>query len=144
MLQPFSPFVLDGVVGDSAVKVKVNSGANANMYTNITRHALGWSKRTRPIAAFGNGGVKKPAMTSTDQRDNSRGGSGRVMMTCVLFFLLLLSCIRVIDLRNSRPGDNLRPNRPRPKGQGAHDTWRAVGCFAIFVFDSLPLQNTKC
>jgi hypothetical protein len=109
--KPFSPLVLDGVVGsDSAVKVKVNHGANANNNANNTntirprvgstarRTALGWSKRSTgpPVAAGagGNGGVKKSSTTmSTDQKENpivvvgsgNGNGSEGVMMTCVLF-----------------------------------------------------------
>jgi hypothetical protein len=95
---PFSPLVLDGVVGsDSAVKVKayakfdMNTNANNNTIrprvgSTARRTALGWSKRsTGPAAAAGgggNGGVKKSSTTmSTDQKENSvvvvGSGSGK-------------------------------------------------------------------
>jgi hypothetical protein len=108
--KPFSPLLLDGVVGwDSAVKVKVNHGANANANnTNTIRPrvgstarctALGWSKRSTgsAAAAGGNGGVKKSSTTmSTDQKENSivvvgsGNGNGGVMMTCVVFSFAFL------------------------------------------------------
>jgi hypothetical protein len=108
--KPFSPLVLEGVVGsDSAVKVKVNHGANANANNNTNttrprvgstarRTALGWSKRSSgpaAAAAGGNGGVRKSSTTmSTDQKENSivvagsGNGSGGIMMTCVIFSFL--------------------------------------------------------
>ena len=106
-LKPFSPLVLEGVVGlGSAVKVKANANNNAN--NNMTRPrvgstarrtALGWSKRSTGPGVVGNGngnvGGKKSSTTmSTDQKENSivvvGSGSGSVMMTCVYLFSFLL------------------------------------------------------
>lgn len=78
-IETFSPLVLDGVVGDSTVKIKFNARTN-NANTNTVRPwvgstarrpALGWSKSTGPAAAGGNEGVKKSSATmSTDQNEN--------------------------------------------------------------------------
>lgn len=97
--KPFSPLVVDGVVGDSAIKLKVNGNTNGNNNTirprvgsTARRTALGWSKRSTGPAVTG---VKKSSTTmSTDHKENSivavgnGSGSGGVMMTCVqlLFF----------------------------------------------------------
>jgi hypothetical protein len=79
--KPFSPLVLDGVVGDSAVKA--NAHANSHMNTDVNTEAnnnndtttcprvgstaLGWSKGTTgPVVAVGNGDVKKSSTMSTD------------------------------------------------------------------------------
>jgi len=106
-LKPFSPLVLEGVVGlGSAVKVKANANNNNNNNANnnttrprvgstARRTALGWSKRSTGPGAVRNGNVggKKSSTTmSTDQKENSivvvGSGSGGVMMTCVFFCFL--------------------------------------------------------
>jgi serine/arginine repetitive matrix protein 2 len=124
-LKPFSPLVVDGL--GSAVKLKANANNNANNNTirprvgsTARRTALGWSKRSTGPGAVGNGNVG--GKKSTDQKENSivvvGSGSGGVMMTCVIFFAFLRVEIRIIDpLWYCRPGDNLRLNRPRPKGR---------------------------
>ena len=103
-LKPFSPLMLEGVVGlGSAVKVKANANANNNMIcpcvgSTACRTALGWLKRSTGPGPVGNGnmGGKKSSMTmSMDQKENSivavGSGNGSVMMTCVTFLSLKLN-----------------------------------------------------
>jgi len=95
-LKPFSPLAVDiepkreNAFG-LAPNVRPRVGSTAR------RTALGWSKRSTGKA-------------STDQKENVIGNGS--VMTCVSLlsthFLYLLAF---------RPGDNLRLNRPRPKGR---------------------------
>jgi len=95
-LKPFLPLAVD-----IKPKRKNAFGLAPNVRPRVgstaRRTALGWSKRSTGKA-------------STDQKENVVGNGS--VMTCVSFpsthFLYLLAF---------RPGDNLRLNRPRPKGQ---------------------------
>ena len=127
VFKPFSPLVLDGKVGTLRSKSKraptpitpipIQSAHASGPRRRVAWH---WGGRRGALGLLlvGNAGIKKfSTTTSTDQKENLIVvvGSVRGLRWRALSFpfsLCFLSGIRVIDLRNCRPGD-----RPTPRGR---------------------------